>query len=186
MSTKFYIKDQNGRFLSADGLAKYTCLEGKELYDFLKTEDGKNRSFYVDIDENGNKIGIEAEPKMITACNEQHERDRYRNKVKAQFNITIVSGNAAVSSPGEDEIELLETIIDEDADVEADAMHSLDLETMRKALQTLTREEYHLIYHLYLSKQPVTERKYAEIRGLHYMTVHNRKTAILKKLKKYF
>ena len=62
MSTKFYIKDENGIFLSTDGKVKYTCLAGKELYDFLKTEDGKARSFHVDIDENGDKIGIEAEP----------------------------------------------------------------------------------------------------------------------------
>lgn len=186
MSTKFYIKDDNGIFLSADGKTKYICLEGSALYDFLNSEDGKNRTFYVDIDENGDKIGVETEPKMVTACNEQRERDRYRNKVKAQLNITVVSGNIKVSIPGEDEIELIETITDEDTDVESDVMHNLDLETMRKALQKLTDEEYHLIYHLYLSKNPVTERKYAEIRGLHYMTVHNRKTAILKNLKNFF
>ncbi len=186
MSAKFYIKDDNGIFLSTDGKTKYICLEGTALYDFLNSEEGKNRTFYVDIDENGDKIGIETEPKMVTACNEQRERDRYRNKVKAQLNITIISGNTMVSIPGEDEIELVETLVDEDADVEADVMHNIDLEIMRKALQTLTREEYHLIYHLYLSKNPVTERKYAEIRGLHYMTVHNRKTAILKKLKNFF
>lgn len=186
MSTKFYIKDENGIYLSTDGKTNYICLEGAALYDFLNSEEGKKRTFYVDIDENGDKVGIEAEPKMITACNEQHERDRYRNKVKAQLNITIISNNTMVSIPGEDEIELVQTFVDEDADVEADAMHNLDLETMRKALQRLTDEEYHLIYHLYLCKNPVTERKYADIKGLHYMTVHNRKNAILKKLKNFF
>lgn len=186
MSTKFYIKDDNGIFLSTDGKTKYICLEGSALYDFLNSKDGKSRAFYVDIDENGDKIGIETEQKMITACNEQRERDRYRNKVKAQLNITIISGNMVISIPGEDEIDLVETLVDEDADVEADVMHNLELETMRRALRNLTSEEYHLIYHLYLSKNPVTERKYAEIRGLHYMTVHNRKTAILKKLKNFF
>ena len=40
MSTKFYIKDENGIFLSIDSKTKYTCLEGQALYDFLKTEDG--------------------------------------------------------------------------------------------------------------------------------------------------
>lgn len=68
MSTKFYIKDNNGIYLSTDGKIRYTLLEGKALYDFLKTENGRSRCFHVDIDENGNKIGIEAEPKMITAC----------------------------------------------------------------------------------------------------------------------
>lgn len=186
MSTKFYIKNENGIYLSTDGKTKYTCLEGTALYDFLKTEDGKRRTFHVDIDENGDKIGIEADPQMIRSCSEQRERDRYRYKQRARLNITLVSGNMMVSIPGEDNIELIDTIVDEDADVEEKAMHNFDLETMRKALKTLTREEFHLIYHLYLSSNPVTERKYAEIRGLHYMTVHNRKMAILKKLKNFF
>ena len=118
MSTKFYIKDENGIYLSTDGMTKYTCLEGKALYDFLKSEEGKSRSFHVDIDENGDKIGIEAEPKMITACSEQRERDRYRAKVKAKLNITIVSANTTVSIPGEDDIELIETIVDTPCEAE--------------------------------------------------------------------
>ena len=81
MSTKFYIKDNNGIYLSTDGKIRYTLLEGKALYDFLKTENGRSRCFHVDIDENGNKIGIEAEPKMITACAAQRERDRYRHEI---------------------------------------------------------------------------------------------------------
>ena len=40
MSTKFYIKDNNGIYLSTDGKIRYTLLEGKALYDFLKTENG--------------------------------------------------------------------------------------------------------------------------------------------------
>ena len=67
MSTKFYIKDENGIFLSIDGKTKYTCLEGQALYDFLKTEDGGGRCFHVDVDEDGNKIGIEASPEFLKA-----------------------------------------------------------------------------------------------------------------------
>ena len=51
MSTKFYIKDNNGIYLSTDGKIRYTLLEGKALYDFLKTENGRSRCFHVDIDE---------------------------------------------------------------------------------------------------------------------------------------
>lgn len=101
-------------FLSTDGKIRYTLLEGKELYNFLKSEDGKRRSFHVDIDENGDKIGIEAEPEQIRSCSEQHERDKYRNKVKKKLNISIVSANAVVSIPGEDDIELIETLVDEE------------------------------------------------------------------------
>ena len=186
MSTKFYIKDENGIYLSTDGMTKYTCLEGKALYDFLKSEEGKSRSFHVDIDENGDTIGIEAEPKMITACSEQRERDRYRAKVKAKLNITIVSANTTVSIPGEDDIELIETIVDEETDVEAEAMHNLDLETLRKALHTLTREEYRIIYHLYLAKVPMSEQEIAERLGISQQAISKRKKAIFAKLRNFF
>ena len=153
MSTKFYIKDNNGIYLSTDGKIRYTLLEGKALYDFLKTENGRSRCFHVDLDENGNKIGSEAEPKMITACAAQRERDRYRYKVMTKLNITIVSANTLVSVPGEDDLELLDTVADEDVDLEAEAMHDLDLETLKKALQTLTKEEYRIIHCLYILRR---------------------------------
>ena len=186
MSTKFYIKDENGIFLSTDGKVKYTCLEGKELFDFLKTEDGKARSFHVDIDENGDKIGIEAEPKMVSACAEQRERDRYRHKLKAKLNITIISANTMVSIPGEDDIELLETVVDEDANVEESAMHNLDLETLRNALHTLSNEEYCIIYHLYLAKIPMSEEEIAKRLGISQQAVSKRKKAIFSKLRNFF
>lgn len=186
MSTKFYIKDNNGIYLSTDGKIRYTLLEGKALYDFLKTENGRSRCFHVDIDENGNKIGIEAEPKMITACAAQRERDRYRYKVMTKLNITVVSANTLVSVPGEESLELLDTIAGEDDDVETETIHRLDLETLRKALQTLTKEEYRIIYCLYLSKTPLSEKTIAKHLGMSQQAVSKRKRAIFEKLKTFF
>lgn len=186
MSTKFYIKDNNGIYLSTDGKIRYTLLEGKALYDFLKTENGRSRCFHVDIDENGNKIGIEAEPKMITACAAQRERDRYRHKVMTKLNITVVSANALVSVPGEDDLELIDTVADEDVDLEAEAMHDLNLEILKKALQALTKEEYRIIHCLYLSKSPMSEKKIAKHLGMTQQAVSKRKRAIFEKLKKFF
>ena len=154
--------------------------------DFLKTENGRSRCFHVDIDENGNKIGIEAEPKMITACAAQRERDRYRHKVMTKLNITVVSANALVSVPGEDDLELIDTVADEDVDLEAEAMHDLDLEILKKALQALTKEEYRIIHCLYLSKSPMSEKEIAKHLGMTQQAVSKRKRAIFEKLKKYF
>ena len=186
MSTKFYIKDENGTYLSIDGVTRYTCLEGQALYAFLKTPEGRRRSFHVEIDEDGNKIGIEAEPKKRSACSEQREPDRYRNKLKAKLNITIISASTMVSIPGEDEIELGDTVADEDSDVEAEALHNVDLETMRSALMELTPEEYAIIYNLYLAKEPLTERQLSVKLGIPQQTVNYRRNAILRKLRKFF
>lgn len=186
MSTQFFIKDHNGIYSSTDGKTKYSLLEGRAIYDFLNTEDGKRRSFYVDIDENGDKIGIETEPCKITSCSEQYERDRYRYKLKNKLNITIVSANTTVSFDDEDDIELIETIADEDVDVETTAMHALELETMRSALKKLTKDEYTIIYYLYLAKEPLSERQLSAKIGIPQRTVNYRKSVILKKLKNFF
>lgn len=96
MSTKFYIKDENGIFLSIDGKTKYTCLEGQALYDFLKTEDGRGRCFHVDIDEDGNKIGIEASPEFLKAEESDKNHAAYLERQKAESGVEIISANIIV------------------------------------------------------------------------------------------
>lgn len=97
MSVQFYIKDENGIFLSIDGKVKYTCLEGQKLYNFLKTKDGRNRCFHVEIDEDGNKIGIEATPEFIKAEESEKimhhiSKDRKQNSDWRLSLLTVTSG----------------------------------------------------------------------------------------------
>ena len=61
MSTEFYIKDKQGTYLSEDNDIRYRKLEGKELYEFLQTDEGKKKNFHIEVDENGDKLGIEVE-----------------------------------------------------------------------------------------------------------------------------
>ena len=103
-----------------------------------------------------------------------------------KLNITVVSANALVSVPGEDDLELIDTVADEDVDLEAEAMHDLDLEILKKALQALTKEEYRIIHCLYLSKSPMSEKKIAKHLGMTQQAVSKRKRAIFEKLKKFF
>lgn len=96
MSTKFYIKDENGTFLSIDGVTRYTCLEGQALYAFLKTPEGRRRSFHVEIDEDGNKIGIEAEPMFIKEEESEMNHAAYLERWKAESGLEIISANIIV------------------------------------------------------------------------------------------
>ena len=41
----FYIEDNNGQYVSADGSKRWTRLTGQALYDFLQTERGKKTYF---------------------------------------------------------------------------------------------------------------------------------------------
>lgn len=58
-----------------------------------------------------------------------------------------------------------------------------ELRRVHVALEKLKPSEFHLIHAIYF--EGMTEREYAQSIGKHYMTIHNRKKAILKKLKKY-
>lgn len=133
MSTKFYIKDENGIFLSIDGKTKYTCLEGQALYDFLKTEDGRGRCFHVDIDEDGNKIGIEASPEFLKAEESDKNHAAYLERQKAESGVEIISANIIVRD-SETEVELIETVADITVNVELEALKAIDLQNLRKAL----------------------------------------------------
>lgn len=184
MSTKFYIKDENGSYLSIDGKTKYTLLEGKALYDFLKTEDGKRRSFHVEIDDDGNKIGIEATHEFIKQKESEKNHAAYLERQKAESGLEIISANIIVRD-NETDVELIETIADVSVNVEQDVLKSMDLQNLHKALEQLSKSEYDLIYHLFLAQEPLTERQYAAVRRLPQKTVNYRKRMILRKLKNY-
>ena len=184
MSVQFYIKDENGIFLSIDGKVKYTCLEGQKLYNFLKTKDGRNRCFHVEIDEDGNKIGIEATPEFIKAEESEKNHASYLERQKAKFGLEIISSNGNVRN-NETDLQLIETIADVTVDVESEVIKAIEKQSLRKALERMTADEYDLLYYLFLSEKPLTERQYGAARGLPQKTVNCRKQAIFSKLKKY-
>lgn len=184
MSVQFYIKDENDIFLSIDGKVKYTCLEGQKLYNFLKTKDGRNRCFHVEIDEDGNKIGIEATPEFIKAEESEKNHASYLERQKAKFGLEIISANSNVRN-NETDVQLIETVADVTVDVESEVLKAIEKQNLHKALKQMSVDEYDLIYHLFLAEKPLTERQYGAARGLPQKTVNCRKQVILSKLKKY-
>ena len=72
----FYIEDNNGQYVSADGSKRWTRLTGQALYDFLRTERGKKTYFFVDTDDNGVAIGVEITNKDQQAMLETDKRRR--------------------------------------------------------------------------------------------------------------
>ena len=186
MSTKFYIKDKNGAYLSTDGKVRYKLLQGRKLYDFLQTRDGQSRHYHILSEPNGDKIGIETDTEPHPKYGEQHERNRYIQKVQAELQITMISANVPVYISSEEDIDLLDTLVDENADVEDTVFHNMDLETLREALKTLTKDEYKLIYELFLAQSPLTERQISKNLGVTQSAICQRKQRILAKLKKFF
>ena len=79
-----------------------------------------------------------------------------------------------------------ELIADESVDVAAEVMHKMDLETLRKALRSLSESEYRLIYDLFLSNPPMKEADVAKKLGKTQQMINKDKNRMLKKLRNFF
>ena len=186
MSKTFFIEDPNGTILSTDGQRRFSKLDGKAGYEFVHTAEGKGRRFLelVDLEDEDNILKIEVPSYGMKGFRQDERHEQYVADTARKYDYSILSLN---SGENEDSEETLDAFIaDENVDVERDALHQCDLETLRKALRTLSEEELALITALYLRDEPMTEREYAKEKNLAPMTIHDRKIRILAKLKKYF
>lgn len=183
MGRKYYIKDEKGTVLSSDGQTSFKVIEGKELYSYLYSETGKDKYFYRFKDDNGDVIGIECTEEAYRAHENERRHIAYLTKQKEISGFSKISANLIVQE-SETEIELIETIEDENTDIAEIYDRRELIEKIIKALDALTEEEHDLITELYLSTNPITEREYAEKIGITQPTVNYRKARILEKIKK--
>ena len=72
---------------------------------------------------------------------------------------------------------------DEDTNVEEIAIMAVMINKLREGLKLLTKEEHELITALFY--EGMTEREYAEIKGVYHNAIHKRKIRILKKLENF-
>lgn len=184
---KFYIVDENGTYASADGKTHFTCLTGKDLFDYLNSEVGSKKEFYVDFDDNGDEIGVEVPEDKLEEHLKEKEHRKYLNKVQKEVGYTIVSLNADFDGKDGEQMTYEEVIADEDSlDFIEEISRKADIQTLRKALASLTVDELDLVTRLYLIDSPMTEAEYAELMNVNQSTVHRRKKTILQKLKTFF
>lgn len=181
----FYIEDNNGQYVSADASKRWTRLTGQALYDFLQTERGKKTYFFVDTDDNGVAIGVEITDKeQQIAFETDKRRRRYVSESQKESGYITVSFDYVETEDGTSTGD--EVIPNDDDSIEDDVLRQLDLETLRRALDTLTEDEYALICALYLQDKPMTEREFSRKTGIPQKTLNDRKARILKKLKSFF
>ena len=181
----FYIEDNNGQYVSANGSKRWTRLTGQALYDFLQTERGKKTYFFVDTDDNGVAIGVEIRNTEL-ASNLKGDKNHgdYLKQVRDESGYITVSFDYFETEDGTSTGD--EVIPNNDDSIENDVLRQFDLETLRRALDTLTEDEYALICALFLQDEPMTESEYANQKGTTQQAINKRKKAILKKLRNYF
>ncbi len=181
----FYIEDNNGQYVSADGSKRWTRLTGQALYDFLQTERGKKTYFFTDTDENGNSVGIEIiDTEVASELRRNKNHSDYLRQVREESGYTTISFDYIETENGTSSGD--EVIPNGDESVEDCALRNINIEILRKALNTLTIEEYSLIYSLYLQDNPMTERAFSKKMGIPQKTINDRKARVLKKLKSFF
>ncbi len=184
MSKKFFIKDENGMHFSEDGKTRYTLLEGQALHDFLKTEQGKKCCFHIQNDDNGDQVGVETTRENMLKNQAEYVKRSRQIEYEKDNDIQVISANTPL--PELDGCELIDTFADDSESVEEILMHNEMLKTLHSALRKITVEEYELVYHLFLSENPLTEKAYAKMIGKTQQAVNDRKKHIFKKLKQFF
>ena len=159
-------------------------LTGKGFYSFIKKPENKERHFiklYGD-NESDSIIMIESTEKEYIAWRKDKDHCDWIRKGQMSTGYQVVSYHAMETEDGCFGEELLP---DETVSVEDDCFLLMDKKILKSALKQLTEEEYRLMAYFYLNDEKGTERGYAAITGLPQKTVHNRKVAVLKKIKRF-
>lgn len=181
----FYIKDENGEYISEDGTCRFKMLSGEEAHKFLVSPEGQGRCFarLRRIEGDEDEINIETTKDKLKPFRVNDSRVHYVTKRNKKRKFTILSMSSAEYNL-EQFVE--ESIADENVDVIEEAFHRVDLVTLRRAVQSLPKDERDVVWALFLRKKPMTTRGYAEKKGLHQTTVMRLKKRALKNLKKFF
>ena len=182
----FYVENANGNYSSENGNRRFDKLTGQKVFDFLRSEAGKGRRFMkVNDDGELNKVYVEVPSEQVRAIRKDERHKQYLSDCRNASGFIVVSIYDTEMcredcSSGE------ELIADANCDIESEVLHNINLEKLRKALRTLSKEEMLLINALFLSDEPVTEKELAEVFGISQQAIHKRKKAVLLKLKKVF
>lgn len=182
----YYFLDPNGQITSEDGKTRYKALNGPKAYEFLKSEEGKNRRVVKISDEDDpDEIFLEVAESLIPFARQGERREQYVDDNKKNAGIIEVSLDAPiVEGDSDDDLTLLEMVPNEDESVEKQCDRLLAFEALRQALALLDEEEYSLITALFLRKDPLNGAEYAESIGKSQQFISYRKKVTLKKLKK--
>lgn len=184
----FYIENENGNFFSEDGKRRFMRLTGKVAYDYLSSDEGKNKHFMKtsSYEDGGELEWIEVPEALVPEHCKDKRRAQYVSDCIEESGFITISFYATEDDENSDVASGEELIADPNCDVEMQALRNIELDILRKALETLTDEEKQLIYYLFLAPEQLTVREIGEMLGIHFVTVSKRKNKAFQKIKKYF
>ena len=157
-----------------------------EFNEFVKTPEAKGR-YFADLGAHEySDIWYVAECDKETALKWRKELNRhyYLKRMERESGLQTVSMSSLIIE--DEEYNGEEIIADPDADVVAEVMQKMDFALLEKALDSLTLDEYELIYRLVLSGDEGSDNDYAAEKKVSPPAVCKRKKRILKKIKNFF
>ena len=180
-----YIEDKKGEFFSADKKRRFTRLVGKDAYDYLTSEAGKSKAFFrtTTYEDSGDVVLVEAEKNQNKSVRSFLNHEYYLKKQQEKSGYETIS--ICELDRGDGELNGEDLLADTNEATDESVLKSISVENLYKAIDLLSAEEKELIYSMYLSSDPLSERKMCERLGIDKTNLHDRKKKILQKLKKY-
>ncbi len=184
----FYIESKEGNILSTNGDRRFIKLSGRAAYEYLKTEEGKGKRFMKtsSFEETGDVEWVEVPACCMRQHRQSERREQYMSDCIEESGFITISFYATEDDENSDVASGEELIADPNCDVEMQAFRNIELDILRKALETLTDDEKQLIYYLFLAPEQLTVREIGEMLGIHFVTVSKRKNKAFQKIKKFF
>lgn len=184
----YYIENKNGSFKSADGTKCFIRLSGRQAYEYLKSPEGQNKRFMrTSAHEDGGEEEFVEIPSLLMKQHRKDERhEQYVSDCMENSRLITISLYAMEDDADSDLSSGEELIADPSSDVEDQAIHEINLETLHRALRTLTDEEIYIIEALYLNEKRLSEQELSVLMGVSQQAISKRSLRILAKLKKFF
>ena len=180
----FYVLDSNGTMKSSDGTKTYKCLKGKALKDFLSSDEGKKRYFYISKDDKDNSIGIEVSGEQYRRLKKDIDRTIYLKIMREELDVSETSIENLLLNDGYGNGE--EILVDESQDVERVLMKKEEKALLNKALRTLKSNDRRIVFYLFLSDKKMTGTDLARMMNVSPQYVNSRKRHILRWLRSLF
>ena len=181
MSKHFYLIDEKGSFASAAGSIRYRLEKGAKGTETVRKMREQQNVRFLEYQDGDDRILIEINQESMKHHRKYERREQYIKDAEAEFKQVTLSLDNTIEVDGE-EVVYLDTVASE-YDLEKDVIRRESIILLKKSLSTLNKEEMRIIFALFLSDRPMSEREYARENAIPQRTLNHRKTAILKKLK---
>ena len=179
----FYFENELGEILSENGNRRFIALTGEAAHDYLSLH--KGLLFYRTLTEEvgGDEVFVEVPKNHYKAVQQEKNHEAYIRFTIKEYGMEILYFSQPLTS--DCDLTLEDVYHDPSASLEDEVLDRMAIDNLRRALQSLSEEDYRIIELLYLSDNPLTERELAKSMGVSQPYINRLKRRILQKLRDF-